>query len=77
MNTTNNSSRQGIFPKNSLPLPPGNFGLPFIGETITFLRENNFTEQRQQKYGSIFKTHLFGRPTIVMIGVYFKSVTRA
>ncbi|KAB8334243.1 cytochrome P450 [Scytonema tolypothrichoides VB-61278] len=54
--------------QKSLPLPPGNLGLPFIGETISFLREPDFAQKRQQQYGSIFKTHLFGRPTVVMIG---------
>lgn len=53
---------------DSLPLPPGKFGLPFIGETLSFLRDPNFTQKRHQKYGSIFKTHLFGRPTLVMLG---------
>ncbi|MDZ8055950.1 MAG: cytochrome P450 [Aulosira sp. ZfuVER01] len=53
---------------NTLPLPPGSFGLPLIGETISFLRDPDFANQRQKKYGSIFKTHLFGSPAIVMIG---------
>ncbi len=53
---------------DSLPLPPGKFGLPFIGETLSFLRDPNFTQKRHQKYGSIFKTHLFGRPTLLMVG---------
>ncbi|ARV62600.1 cytochrome P450 [Nostocales cyanobacterium HT-58-2] len=52
----------------SLPLPPGKFGLPFIGETISFLGDPDFAKKRQQRYGPIFKTHLFGRPTVVMIG---------
>jgi retinoid hydroxylase len=55
-------------PKRSLPLPPGSFGLPLIGETISFLRDSNFAQKRQQQYGSIFKTHLFGSPTVMMIG---------
>lgn len=56
--------------KNSqeLPLPPGNFGLPFIGETINFLTESDFADRRQSKYGNIFKTKIFGRPTITLIG---------
>lgn len=53
---------------DSLPLPPGKFGLPFIGETLSFLQDPNFAQKRHQKYGSIFKTHLFGRPTLLMIG---------
>ncbi|MBE9215058.1 hypothetical protein IQ247_20725 [Plectonema cf. radiosum LEGE 06105] len=51
-----------------LPLPPGKFGLPIIGETISFLKDSDFTDKRYEKYGSIFKTRLFANPTIVMIG---------
>lgn len=54
--------------ERSLPLPPGNFGLPLIGETISFFRDPDFAKKRQQRYGPIFKTHLFGRPTVMMIG---------
>ena len=53
---------------SSPPLPPGSLGLPLIGETLSFLQEPQFAEKRQQKYGSVFKTHLFGRPTIFLIG---------
>ncbi|PSO50921.1 MAG: cytochrome P450 [Cyanobacteria bacterium SW_9_44_58] len=49
-------------------LPPGNFGLPFIGETIAFLRDKDFVNKRNEKYGSVFKTRLFGKPTIVFKG---------
>jgi retinoid hydroxylase len=49
-------------------LPPGKLGLPFVGETISFLSDRDFAEKRQQEYGNVFKTHLFGRPTVVMIG---------
>lgn len=54
--------------KSTLPLPPGSFGLPLVGETISFLRDRNFVKKRQQKYGPIFKTHILGRPTVVMAG---------
>ncbi|OIP70751.1 MAG: cytochrome P450 [Oscillatoriales cyanobacterium CG2_30_40_61] len=52
----------------SLPLPPGKFGFPVIGETLSFLRDPDFADKRQKQYGSIFKTHLFGRPTVIMMG---------
>lgn len=48
--------------------PPGSFGLPWIGETLSFLRDPNFIEKRQQRYADLFKTHIFGRPTIIFIG---------
>ncbi|MBD2295696.1 cytochrome P450 [Anabaena sphaerica FACHB-251] len=54
--------------QNQLPLPPGNLGLPVIGETISFLSDPDFATKRQKKYGNIFKTNLFGSPTIMMIG---------
>jgi cytochrome P450 len=50
------------------PLPPGNFGLPWLGETLDFLSQTNFLEQRQQRYGSIFKTNILGNPTAIMVG---------
>jgi cytochrome P450 len=54
--------------EKSLPLPPGSFGLPVIGETISFLRDRDFAQKRHERYGAIFKTHLFGRPTVMMLG---------
>ncbi|GAA6620395.1 cytochrome P450 [Scytonema sp. NUACC26] len=50
-------------------LPPGRLGLPAIGESIAYLRDpEGFIAKRQQQHGNIFKTHLFGRPTIALIG---------
>ncbi|HEY9874207.1 MAG TPA: cytochrome P450 [Candidatus Obscuribacterales bacterium] len=54
--------------KASLPLPPGSLGLPFIGETIGFLLDRDFAKKRHKKYGPIYKTHIFGRPTVMMLG---------
>jgi hypothetical protein len=46
--------------KPTLPLPPGRFGLPVIGESVEYLRDpESFIAKRQQQYGNIFKTHLF------------------
>ena len=53
---------------NSLPEPPGGDGVPFIGETIGFLTDPNFNQKRIAKYGKIYKTNIFGRPTAIMIG---------
>ena len=52
----------------SKPLPPGSFGLPIVGETLSFLNYPTFADKRQAKYGSIFKTKILGRPTVVMVG---------
>ncbi len=51
------------------PLPPGSFGLPLIGETIPLAWDNHtFYRQRLQKYGPVFKTNVFGKPTIAFVG---------
>lgn len=52
----------------SFRLPPGNMGLPVIGETISFLFNPKFSQQRIRKHGSIFKTRLFGSPFIFVSG---------
>jgi retinoid hydroxylase len=56
------------YPTNSLPLPPGRSGLPVIGETLGFLQDPDFANKRRQQYGNIFRTHLFGSPTIYLAG---------
>jgi cytochrome P450 len=54
--------------KTELALPPGSFGLPVVGETIDFLTDPNFSAKRHEKYGPVFRTHIFGRPTVVLFG---------
>lgn len=53
---------------NSDSLPPGSFGLPIIGETLNFLKDPDFANKRHQEYGEIFKSHIFGQPTIFVKG---------
>ena len=53
---------------NSLPEPPGETGLPFIGETIAFFNDRDFNQKRVKKYGNVYKTNIFGSPTVTMIG---------
>ncbi|PWA42746.1 cytochrome P450 90D2 [Artemisia annua] len=49
----------------------GSMGWPFIGETLDFVScgytdcPQSFMEKRSLLYGKVFKTHLFGSPTIV------------
>jgi cytochrome P450 len=64
----NKSNNPNTSTDNQLPLPPGNLGLPIIGETISFFTDRNFIKKRQEKYGNVFKTNILGSPTIVMIG---------
>lgn len=51
-----------------MTLPPGRFGLPVVGETLEFFRDPDFAAKRHQEYGEIFKTKLFGQPTIIVKG---------
>ncbi|URE34631.1 cytochrome P450 [Musa troglodytarum] len=54
-----------------LNLPPGSMGWPLLGETIAFRRQHpcnslgEYMEDRINKYGRIYKSNLFGAPTIV------------
>lgn len=61
--------------QNKWKLPPGEMGLPWIGETMEFFkaqRKNRmfeeFVQPRMAKYGKIFKTRLMGSPTIIVNG---------
>ncbi|KAJ8317605.1 hypothetical protein KUTeg_005509 [Tegillarca granosa] len=50
-------------------LPPGTMGIPILGETISFLiHKAEFFRQKRKNYGPVFKTHLFGKPTIRVSG---------
>jgi cytochrome P450 len=53
---------------NTLPLPPGSMGLPLLGETLQFLADPNFVQKRYQRHGAMFRSHIFGRPTVFMVG---------
>ncbi|GLT61972.1 hypothetical protein SLA2020_346420 [Shorea laevis] len=47
-------------------LPPGTMGWPVFGETTEFLRQGpNFMKNHRARYGSFFKSHILGGPTIV------------
>lgn len=55
---------------SALPLPPGRLGPPWIGETLSFLRDSGaFLREHRRNYGPVFKTRLFGQPTVVIGGV--------
>ncbi len=53
---------------SSLPLPPGNSGLPLIGETIPFFNDPQFHQKRLAKYGKLYRTQVLGSPTVVAVG---------
>jgi len=55
-------------------LPPGNLGLPVIGETFSFLKAfkyhkgTEWISEKVAKYGPVFKTSLMGCPTVMLTG---------
>ncbi|CAK9133197.1 unnamed protein product [Ilex paraguariensis] len=61
--------------KKNKKLPPGEMGLPWIGETMDFYKAQRrnrlfeeFVQPRITKYGKTFKTRLMGSPTVVVNG---------
>lgn len=57
-----------VLPTRDFPLPLASFGFPFIVETLSFVVDPTFSLKRQARYGSIFKTQILGRKTVVMTG---------
>ncbi|CAN4093891.1 unnamed protein product [Withania somnifera] len=62
-----------IIAKSAAKVPPGNWGLPIIGETIKFMAAINsnkgfydFVQVRRLKYGNCFKTNIFGQTHVFM-----------
>ncbi|XP_073858313.1 cytochrome P450 26C1 isoform X4 [Macaca fascicularis] len=54
---------------STLPLPKGSMGWPFFGETLHWLVQGSrFHSSRRERYGTVFKTHLLGRPVIRVSG---------
>jgi cytochrome P450 len=50
-------------------LPPGRLGLPFVGETLAFLKNPfAFLAERQKRYGKVFKSSLVGRRIVFLSG---------
>ncbi|KAL6144243.1 hypothetical protein ACLB2K_054938 [Fragaria x ananassa] len=63
------------FGKSKGKLPPGEMGLPWIGQTMEFYKAqqknslfDDFVQPRIAKYGKIFTTHLMGSPTVIVNG---------
>ncbi|KAK9131140.1 hypothetical protein Sjap_011627 [Stephania japonica] len=65
------SSSRNTTTNPPISLPLGNSGWPFIGETMEFIscaysdRPESFMDKRRRMYGEVFKSHIFGHPTIV------------
>ncbi|KAJ8567147.1 hypothetical protein K7X08_019355 [Anisodus acutangulus] len=51
---------------NNKNLPPGTMGWPLFGETTEFLKLGpSFMKKQRARFGSFFKSHILGCPTIV------------
>ncbi|RRT60114.1 hypothetical protein B296_00025710 [Ensete ventricosum] len=57
--------------RKRLNLPPGGAGWPFVGDTFAYLKPHpattvgRFMEQHIARFGKIYRSSLFGEPTIV------------
>ena len=50
-------------------VPPGGRWFPVIGETLAFLAKPfEFIDERVARHGAIFRTHLLGKPTVILAG---------
>lgn len=50
-------------------LPPGNDGLPLLGETLAFLSDMfGFMRKRTAEHGPVFRSNILGKPTIFISG---------
>ncbi|PKA64123.1 Abscisic acid 8'-hydroxylase 1 [Apostasia shenzhenica] len=60
--------RDGVSGRIAKQLPPGSMGWPYLGETFQLYSNNPscFFEERQSKYGAIFKTRILGCPCIMV-----------
>ena len=54
--------------KKPASLPPGDKGLPLIGESLSFLFDPDFGKKKLKKYGHVYKTNIFGNNAVIMIG---------
>lgn len=51
------------------PLPPGSMGLPWLGETLAFMKDPfGFFEERYERHGEIYKTRILGDPLLCFVG---------
>lgn len=49
--------------------PPGDTGLPLLGETLPFLKDQfHFIEERQGRFGKVFRSHILFKDTVLLVG---------
>jgi retinoid hydroxylase len=52
------------------PLPPGTAGWPLVGETLALVKQPfAFVAERMARHGTVFRTHVMSRNTVVIAGV--------
>lgn len=55
--------------RNSLTHIPGDEGWPIIGKTLAVLADpKGHVEQHAAKYGLVYRSHLFGETSLVLLG---------
>jgi hypothetical protein len=55
--------------RNSLTHIPGDEGWPVIGKTLAVLADpKGHVEQQAAKYGLVYRSHIFGETSLVMLG---------
>jgi hypothetical protein len=55
--------------RNSLTHIPGNEGWPIIGKTLEVLADpKGHIEKNAAKYGLVYRSHMFGETSIVLLG---------
>ncbi|CAD7701004.1 unnamed protein product [Ostreobium quekettii] len=60
---------KGRSPLDALPLPEGDCGLPFVGNTLDFFNgPQSFVADRVRKYGQVSKASILGRDTVIVAG---------
>ena len=51
-------------------LPPGNRGLPWLGESMALLRNPfGFLEERRDRFGNVFRSKVLGREVAFLAGL--------
>ncbi|CAM6102193.1 unnamed protein product [Calypogeia fissa] len=60
-------NENGKLTLKSKDVPPGSMGLPLIGQTLAWKKNpDEFYDSHWKSHGEIYKTHLFGFPTVVV-----------
>jgi cytochrome P450 len=54
---------------NAVELPPGNLGLPWLGQSLDFARDPaGLLQERFERYGPVFKLRLLGNNMVCLVG---------